>query len=91
MPDTILTVTEAARKFSDMVNRARYRHESTILVKNGVPVARVVPAGGARTIRKDLLDWWRSHPRLGRAEAARMTRAASAARKTVKFPRDPWE
>ena len=34
-----MTVTEAARNFSDLVNRVYYRGESTILTRNGVPVA----------------------------------------------------
>lgn len=41
--DLTLTVTEAARNFADVVNRAYYRHEATTLLKNGKPVARIVP------------------------------------------------
>lgn len=38
-----LSVTDAARRFADVVNRAFYRHETTVLLKNGVPVAFVAP------------------------------------------------
>jgi prevent-host-death family protein len=38
-----ISVTEAARNFSDCVNRARYQGVTFILHRNGVPVARLVP------------------------------------------------
>ena len=44
----ILSVTDAARRFGVVVNRAFDRHETTVLLKNGVPVAffaRMAPTG----------------------------------------------
>ena len=41
--DRRVTVTEAARNFSDLVNRVFYRGESAMLIRNGVTVARLVP------------------------------------------------
>jgi prevent-host-death family protein len=41
--DREISVTEAARTFADVVARAYYRGESATLIKNGRPVARVVP------------------------------------------------
>ncbi len=38
-----ISVTEAARNFSDCVNRARYQGITFVLHRNGVPVARLVP------------------------------------------------
>jgi prevent-host-death family protein len=43
MSETSISVTDAARNFSDCINRVRYRGTSFILEKNGVPVARIVP------------------------------------------------
>lgn len=40
---TTTSVTRAARHFADFVNRAYYRRETTTLLKNGKPVARIVP------------------------------------------------
>lgn len=42
-PEQQITVTAAARGFSDLINRVRYRGESAVLVKGGVPVARLLP------------------------------------------------
>ena len=45
MSENTITVTEAARNFADCVNRAHYQNQSFVLLKNGVPFARLVPAG----------------------------------------------
>jgi len=44
METVSISVTEASRNFADCVNRARYQDVSFILLKNGNPVARLVPA-----------------------------------------------
>ena len=38
-----ISVTQAARKFAECVNRVHYQGASFLLHKNGVPVARMVP------------------------------------------------
>ncbi len=44
MKETPISVTLAARKFADCINLVRYQGTSFLLEKNGVPVARLVPA-----------------------------------------------
>jgi antitoxin (DNA-binding transcriptional repressor) of toxin-antitoxin stability system len=39
-----ISVTEAARNFADCVNRAHYQGTTFVLLKNGSPVAQIVPA-----------------------------------------------
>lgn len=43
MRKTTISVTDAARHFADCVNRAHYQNVTFILLKNGSPVARLVP------------------------------------------------
>lgn len=43
MKETLISVTVAARKFSDCISRVRYQGVSFLLEKNGVPVARIIP------------------------------------------------
>ena len=43
MKTVSISVTDAARNFSDCINRARYQGTTFILHKNGTPVARIVP------------------------------------------------
>jgi prevent-host-death family protein len=38
-----ISVTDAARNFSDVVNRVRYQQTSFVLLKSGKAVARIVP------------------------------------------------
>jgi antitoxin (DNA-binding transcriptional repressor) of toxin-antitoxin stability system len=45
MKELTISVTVAARRFADCINRVRYQGTSFILHKNGVPVARIVPVG----------------------------------------------
>jgi antitoxin (DNA-binding transcriptional repressor) of toxin-antitoxin stability system len=45
MRTTAISVTEAARNFADCVNRAHYQNVTFVLLKNGSPVARLVPDG----------------------------------------------
>jgi prevent-host-death family protein len=47
MREQRISVTQAARQFADCINRVRYQGVSFVLEKNGVPVARIVPAGSA--------------------------------------------
>jgi prevent-host-death family protein len=43
MQELVISVTQAARRFADCINRVRYQGTSFVLQKNGVPVARIVP------------------------------------------------
>ena len=43
MKELTISVTQAARRFADCVNRVRYQGTSFVLHNNGVPVARIVP------------------------------------------------
>jgi prevent-host-death family protein len=42
-----LTATEAARRFSEVLDAVEHRGTSYIVVRNGRPVARIEPAAGA--------------------------------------------
>lgn len=44
MKTVFISVTDAARNFADCVNRAHYQGTTFVLLKNGSPVARIVPA-----------------------------------------------
>jgi antitoxin (DNA-binding transcriptional repressor) of toxin-antitoxin stability system len=55
MDDTLISVTLAARNFSDCINLVRYKGASFILEKNGVPVARIVPVDHKSTADLDQL------------------------------------
>lgn len=39
-----ITATEAARAFSELLNRVRYEHQSFVILRGGEQVARIEPA-----------------------------------------------
>jgi prevent-host-death family protein len=92
MKERTLSVTEAARSFADLVNRAYYRNESTLLVKNGVPVARLVPAMAAARTAREVADSWDAIPHLTPEDAASLARDIAAGRRRLRAPKAPtWE
>ena len=89
MKTTPISVTEAARNFADCVSRVHYQNVSYVLLKNGVPVARLVPegkkAGSVRELAAALREF-----QLSPAEAKAWNRDLRAARRTLKPPVNKW-
>lgn len=90
MSETPISVTEAARNFADCVNRAHYQRQSFVLLKNGVPVARLVPVAESVCRGSDLAAAL-AGIELSPADARAWQRDLKAARKKLKVPRDKWE
>ena len=84
-----ITVTEAARNFADCVNRVRYQDTTFILLKNGKPIARLVPAQEPVCTGRDLSDAL-ARVSLSAAEAESWRNDLAEARKTIKAPVDKW-
>ena len=89
MKTTVISVTEAARNFADCVNRVHYQNVTFILLKNGLPVARLVPerkkAGSVRKLAAALREFG-----LSPEEARAWNRDLRAARRILKPPVDKW-
>lgn len=85
-----LSVTDAARRFADVVNRAFYRHETTVLVKNGVAVAYVAPMAPNGIPARELAHRWPLLPRLSAADAAAFAEDLAVARAGLVPPSDRW-
>lgn len=84
-----VSVTEAARNFADCVNRAHYQNVTFVLVKNGSPVARIVPDTEKVCTGRDLAEAL-AETDLPPEEAASWHRDMQMARKTLKTPADKW-
>ena len=89
-PTRTLSVTEAARRFADVINRAFYRHETTVLVRNGVPVAYVAPMAPTGIPARELAHRWPLLPHLSPTEATAFADEVAAARAELTTPDDPW-
>lgn len=90
MRKTIISVTDAARNFADCVNRAHYQNVTFVLVKNGSPVARLVPDNEKVCTGRDLAEAL-AGTELSTEEAAAWNRDLRTARKTLKSPADKWQ
>lgn len=85
-----VTVTEAARNFSDFVSRVHYRGESALLVKGGRPMVKVTPARRANTGR-DLAKIWSKMPHLNHKEADAFGRDLESAREKLPTLKSKWD
>ena len=90
MKEKEISVTEAARNFADCVNRVRYQHVTFVLLKNGVPVARLVPEEEKSCTGRDLAEVLR-RVKLPAKEAVAWNRDIEDARKKLKPPANRWE
>ena len=90
MRKTTITVTEAARNFADCVNRAHYQNVTFVLLKNGSPVARLVPDGEKVCTGRDLAQVL-GEVELSSDEAKAWRGDVQTARKTLKPPADKWQ
>jgi antitoxin (DNA-binding transcriptional repressor) of toxin-antitoxin stability system len=89
MPKTVISVTEAARNFADCVNRAHYQNVTFVLLKNGTPVARLVPEREKVCLGRDLAEVL-AETELIEDEAREWHADLQGARKTLKPPADKW-
>ncbi len=85
MKKTTITVTEAARNFADCVNRAHYQNVTFVLLKNGVPVARLVPDNEQVCTGRALAEAL-ARTELTSEDAKAWRRDLQAARRTLKAP-----
>ncbi len=89
MRKTTISVTDAARNFADCVNRAHYQNVTFVLLKNGLPVARLVPDSEKVCAGRDLAEAL-ARINLPEDEAAAWHRDLQTVRKTLKTPADKW-
>jgi antitoxin (DNA-binding transcriptional repressor) of toxin-antitoxin stability system len=85
-----ISVTEAARNFADCVNRTHYQNVTFILLKNGSPVARLVPDGGKVCTGSDLASAF-AEARLPAEELREWGRDLRDARRQLKKVSGKWE
>jgi antitoxin (DNA-binding transcriptional repressor) of toxin-antitoxin stability system len=89
MKKTAISVTDAARNFADCVNRAHDQNVTFVLLKNGSPVARLVPDHEKVCVGRDLAKAL-AKTELSDDEAKAWSRDLRTARKTLKAPADKW-
>ena len=88
-----LSVTEAARNFSDLVNRVFYRGESMDLTRGRKVVARVVPPEASRApTGLEVAEMWKAIPHLSTEEADSFAHDIENARDSLnQTPSAKWD
>jgi len=86
-----MTVTEASRSFSKLVNRVQSRRASLLIVRRGKPVARIVPLALSNKTTKDLAAAWPRLPHLNPKDAAQFGRDIAAARASLPPLKSAWD
>jgi antitoxin (DNA-binding transcriptional repressor) of toxin-antitoxin stability system len=86
-----ISVTEAARNLADCINRAHYQNVTFVLLKNGSPVARLVPDHEEKVCAGRDLAEALATVELPEGEAKAWRRALLRARKTLKAPVSKWQ
>jgi prevent-host-death family protein len=61
-----ISATEAARRFSEVVNRVRYRNETFVVKRGGEPVCEIVPVRTKTFTGRDFVGSLRSIPHPGK-------------------------
>ena len=60
---TRVTATEAARKFSEILNRVAYKGETFIVERSGRPMCEISPAPRSKFTAADFAEMIKSAPR----------------------------
>jgi prevent-host-death family protein len=89
MKKQAISVTDAARNFADCVNRVRYQSVEFILLKNGLPVARLVPSDEKTSTGHDLAKAL-AEVDLSPKNAKAWRRDLRKGRKILKAPTNRW-
>lgn len=90
MNDTSISVTEAVRNFAECVNRVYYQQQSFVLLKNGVPFARLIPAGDSVCLGRRLAEVL-GETKLPAEQTRLWNRDLKVARTKLKAPPDKWQ
>lgn len=84
-----ISAAQAARSFSELLNRVKYRGESFVVERNREPICRMEPATRRRPLTTDnLAEFWKSLPR---PDPEYLDDLAEIRRLFRKLPKSAWE
>lgn len=83
-----ISATDAARGFSDLINRVRYRGEEFVIERSGEPICAMVPVGPVGPTLSDLAQLIRTLPA---PDEAYLAETEALTNNQPKVPSSPWE
>lgn len=90
MSETVITVSDAARNLAEYVKQAQFENAEFLLVEDGVPCAKIVPARGKPSRASDLRAAL-AEVKLSDDEARAWMKDIQDGRKMLLPPVDRWE
>ncbi|MCB1086341.1 MAG: hypothetical protein KDM63_04800 [Verrucomicrobiae bacterium] len=91
MSDRRMTVTDAARNLVDLVDRASKNGESTLLIRSGQTVARIVPVEEIGCSGSDFAARWRGVRHLDSQDAEDFAAEVEKDRTEFQLPPSAWD
>lgn len=89
--ESTVTVSEAVRGISVLIDRVVGRGEIAILTRNGKPVARITPERVRRTTGHEMAEFWKNRIPMPPGEAEEFAKDLAEIRRSGNRPqRDPW-
>jgi antitoxin (DNA-binding transcriptional repressor) of toxin-antitoxin stability system len=88
---TRITATEAARNFSDLLNRVEYKGESFEITRGKQVVAQIVPTERKKFTVGDMKDLLDRLPPLDKDDAAEWEEQLKEIRASAKLPDPKWD
>jgi antitoxin (DNA-binding transcriptional repressor) of toxin-antitoxin stability system len=86
-----MTIAAAAARFDEVVRRAHDLNESTLLLKDGQPMARIVPAQPLFRSAEALAHAWQSLAHLDPQDAEEFAADVTDGRARQVAPKSQWE
>lgn len=83
-----LSATQAARSFSDLLNRVRYRGEVFVIERNGEPICEITPVKPVRLRGAEFLTLLNSLPK---PDAGFWDAVEKATQQETRIPVSSWE
>ena len=87
----IISVAEAAKDFLRVIDRVERRRESTILVREGKPVATLSPLPSTALTSAELAERWSKLDKLPPDEASAFADDIEAARRNLPPLKSAWD
>jgi len=91
MSETAISVADAAKDFMRVIERVEKRQESAVLVRDGQPVARLVPFCKPAATGEELAERWSRLDRLPSEEAAAFAEDLEKARQSLPALKSAWD
>lgn len=88
---SLVSATDAVRRFSELINNVRYRGERYTIVRGGQAVATIGPVAAATPSRslRQLPELFQSLPRLARDDTSFLDDVLKASRAQPALPKAP--